>query len=214
VSQYAGPLAHGIVGTVEITCFAFVLGCIGGLSLMLARRSSFPPLRWLATGYIELVRGIPPLAWLFLIYYGLAEAGYVKLGVMPTAVVVFAAIASAYLAEVFRSAVGAVSRQQWEAAAAVGLSPLAAYARVILPQAALVAIPPAAAYAIGLLKDSAVASTIGVHDIAFYAFDESQKTLKGLPIFVLAGLMYIALSVPIAVLARYVDHKLSRRYQH
>jgi polar amino acid transport system permease protein len=75
----------------------------------------------------------------------------------------------------------------------------------------VVVVPPAATYAIGLLKDTAIASVIGAQDITFFAMQENQATLQGLTIFTLAGLLYIALSLPIAALARATDRALSQR---
>ena len=79
---------------------------------------------------------------------------------------------------------------------------------VIGPQVVRVALPSVATYAIGLLKDSAIASTIGVAELAFQAYRASQRSFLGLEVYALAGLVYIALSLPIAALSRGLDRRM------
>jgi polar amino acid transport system permease protein len=208
VTDYVGALAEGIGMTLWLTLASFLLGCLGGLLLMLARRSPFPPLRWLAVTYIEIVRGVPAIAWLFVIFYGLAQGGYLTLGAVTSAIVGFSAISSGYLAEIFRAAVGAVPRGQWEAAEAVGMSRVDVYTRVILPQALPIATPPGAAYLIGLLKDTSIAATIGVADITFEATQLTKETFDGFEIFLIAGLMYVGLGLPVAAVSRWFGTRL------
>jgi polar amino acid transport system permease protein len=203
-------LAEGIVTTLQITGGAFVLGCAGGLVLVLARRSRWPVVCATATGYVELVRGVPPVAWLFVIYYGLAQGGYLTLGPVASGVVGFALMASAYLGEIFRAAVESVPRGQWDAAAASGLGQMDTQVRVVLPQAVLVALPAAAGYGIGLLKDTSIVAVIGAADITFQATELTRETFDGFGVFLLAGLLYVALGLPVAAASRWLDARLAR----
>jgi polar amino acid transport system permease protein len=213
VSDVAGDallaLARGITTTLLLTVAAFALGCACGAPLALARRSATAWLRVPASVFVELVRGVPPIAWLFLIYFGLAQQGWLALDTTTAAVAGLGAIAAGHLCEIMRAAVGAVPRGQWEAARAVGLPRLRLYGEVIAPQAVRVAVPMAATFAIGLLKDSAVASTIGAQEITFQAFEQSQRHADGLTVFLVAGLLYAALSLPLATLTRRLDRRLS-----
>ena len=83
--------------------------------------------------------------------------------------------------------------------------------RVVLPQAVLLVIAPAATYAIALLKDSAVASIIGATDVTFLAFQETRQSQQGLLIFVVAAVIYLLLSIPIAAVARLSGGWIERR---
>ncbi|NJC70554.1 amino acid ABC transporter permease [Planosporangium thailandense] len=203
-------LAAGIGQTVAITAAAFVLGAVAGFPLALMRRSPYRVLRMPAAAVIEILRSIPPIVWLFIVYYGIGS-DVVKLSTFQGAVIGLGLIAAAYLAEIYRAGIDAVARGQWEAAKALALPRRATYQRVILPQALTVVTPPAATYAIGLLKDSAIASVIGATDITFRAVQETQANLHGLSVFAVAGLLYIALSVPIAAVARYTDRILAQK---
>jgi polar amino acid transport system permease protein len=212
MSNYLSTLAQGIGTTLELTALGFGIGCLLGVSLAAARLSRRRALRIPATVYVEFVRGIPALVWLFIIYFGLAQGGYLKVDVIQAGALGLGGIAAAYLSEIFRAAVGAVPRGQWEAAHALGLSPVATIVRVIGPQAGRVAIPPVGTYLIGLLKDSALVSTIGAQDITFRAYATARDhVLDGAKIFIVAGLIYILLSVPIATFTRSLDRLLTRR---
>jgi polar amino acid transport system permease protein len=193
--------------TVAVTVAAFVLGAIGGVPLLLARQSRRRLVRTPAMFLIDLIRAVPPIAWLFLIYYGLTQEG-LKFGSFMAAATGLGLFSSAHMAEIYRSGLLAVGRGQWEAARAVGLSEWRVLADVVAPQALRVVVPPSASYAINLLKDSAVASVIGVSEIAFHANAEAQATFRGLTVFALAALVYIALSIPLAVASRVMDRRL------
>jgi polar amino acid transport system permease protein len=172
--------------------------------LAAAVRSRLKIVRFAARLLIDLIRSVPPLVWLFIIFYGLAQAGLVTLKPFPAAVGGLGLVTAAYMAEIYRSGLLAVRPGQWEAAEAVGLSRPQAMRAVIAPQALRVVIPSAATYAIGLLKDTAVISIIGVADITLLAAGQSQQG-DALGTWLLAGVLYIALSVPIAIFARWRD---------
>jgi polar amino acid transport system permease protein len=205
-------IASGAGMTVVITGASLLIGALLGLPLVAARRSAWSPLRALATGYIDIVRAIPPITWLFLIYFGLPQYA-LRLDSVSASIVGFSVIASAYMAETYRSGLLSIPRGQWEAATALGLKFLPKARYVITPQAFKVTLPAVAAYAISLLKDSALASTIGVHEITYQAGLASRATHQGLLAFSIAGLLYIAMSVPLAVAARRVDRVLRRKLE-
>ncbi|MEO5319841.1 amino acid ABC transporter permease [Arthrobacter sp. CC3] len=205
-------IASGAGMTVVITGASLLSGALLGLPLVAARRSAWSPLRALATGYIDIVRAIPPITWLFLIYFGLPQYA-LRLDSVSASIVGFSVIASAYMAETYRSGLLSIPRGQWEAATALGLKFLPKARYVITPQAFKVTLPAVAAYAISLLKDSALASTIGVHEITYQAGLASRATHQGLLAFSIAGLLYIAMSVPLAVVARRVDRVLRRKLE-
>lgn len=202
-------LLTGLVTTVIITIGSFLIGAILGVPIALARLSRIAPLRWLATAFVEIARGIPPIAWMLLLYFGLSRL--VRMPPLLAAVVALGIVAAAYMAENYRAGIKSVSEGQWEAARALGLNSTDAFWRVIAPQGVGVALPPSATFLVGLLKDSAVASVIGVSDIAFQAVTLTQQGNPGLPIFIGAGIVYLLLGIPLAVLARSTDKVVRTR---
>lgn len=203
-------LLAGVPQTVAITASALAVGAVLGLPLAMLRRSRFGPLRWCSVSIVEIVRTVPPIVWLFIIYYGVGS-GSLQLSTYQAATMGLGIVAAAHLSEIYRAGLGAVPDGQWDAVRALGLPPAPTYARVIFPQALVVVVPPMASFAIALLKDSAVASVIGATDIAYRAVQQTQMDLNGLANFGVAGLLYIALSIPIAVVARGADQILMRK---
>lgn len=203
-------LAAGIGQTVQITVSAFAVGSVLGLPLAIMRRSGIWPLQLPAVATIEVLRAIPPIVWLFIVYYALGS-GAITLSTYQAATIGLGLIAAAHLSEIYRAGLNSVPIGQWEAVQALSLPAMAAYSRVVLPQALVVVIPPMATFAIGLLKDSATASVIGATDIAFRAVQQTQQDLNGLGNFAVAGVLYILLSIPVAAASRGADRVLTGR---
>ena len=199
-------VAAGLPWTVALTASALAMGAVLGLGLCTLRVSSVPLLRASAAAAILAVRSIPPILWLFLVF-GLG-GGVDGVGPFAAATIGLALITGAAMAEIGRGALAAIDPGQWEAAAVLNLPARSRLVDVVGPQLLRVALPPAGALAIGLLRDTAIASTIGVGEIAFRAQDASQLTSDGLGAFATAGALYIALSLAIAVAARWAGLRL------
>jgi len=200
-------LAEGIRATVVITVVSFACGLLLAFPVSAVRRSRFTVFRLLGGAYVELVRGIPPLAWLFIVYFGLAPLG-VRLDPLGAAVIVFSLIAAAYLSEIYRAGLRSVPHGQMEAAIALSLARFDTYRRVIVPQALQVATPLAISYLIGLIKDSAAASVIGVLEITGKALSESKLGGTPLQTFLAAALLYLLISIPVGIIGREVSRRL------
>jgi polar amino acid transport system permease protein len=210
VLHYVEPISQGIANTLLITFGAFAIGAVLGLPLALARAARWRALRLAAISLIELLRGIPPIAWLFIVYFGVAQFD-VRIDSMVAAIGGLGIISAAYLAEIYRSGLRAVPQGQWQAARAVGLTEAEMYRSVIGPQAVVTVFPPAATYAIGLLKESAVASVIGAREITALALGEQQQSFEGLSVFLAAAAVYLAISLPLGGASRWIDGALTRR---
>jgi polar amino acid transport system permease protein len=210
VLHYLWTLLGGVPTTLFIALCSFVMGAVLGIPLAGAARSRIKPLAFFTRFLIDLIRAIPPIVWLFLLFYGIATAVY-ALSAFPAAIIGLGVVSAAYMAEVYRGGLLAVKRGQWQAAEALGLSRTQTMLRVVGPQAFRVVLPGSAAWAIALLKETAAVSIIGIQDIAFRALSENQRTLDGLGVFAVAALIYIAISVPFAVLARTADARIRRQ---
>jgi polar amino acid transport system permease protein len=210
IAELLPAIARGVGLTLYVTGASLVIGGIIGLVLVGAARSPFAIVRGIATLYINLVRVIPPITWLFLIYFGLPQFA-LKLTTIQAAIIGFSVIASAFMAEIYRSGLLSIPDGQREAAHALGLSTVTTVRHIITPQAFRVALPAIATYGIGLLKDSALASTIGVREITYYAQQAAKQTHEGLMSFIVAGALYIVISLVVALLARQVDLRLRKK---
>jgi len=204
---FSKVLMIGAVMTIKITVGALIIAIIVGFIMAAIRTySKIRLLEIMVDIYVEIFRGIPPLAQLFIIYFGLAHVG-VKLEPAPAAVLGLGLIGGAMLTEVFRSGLNALHFGQREAALAIGMTPMMALRYIIFPQATRITLPPLGSYAIGLLKDTSIVSAIAAPEIMFYARNLVTSTFQTTLIYILAALLYFILSFP---LARVVD-RLERK---
>lgn len=207
MAQIAEQVLRGLPWTIALTVLALLIGIILGIPLMLARVSQRGWMRFLAGSIITFVRSIPPIVWLFVIFFGVGS-GYIRIEAFPAAVIGMGLIASAYMAEIYRGALLSINKGQWEGGAALGISRLRMWVDIVIPQLFRVALPAMATYAIGLLKDSAIASTIGVGELTFYANQQAMATYRGLEVFSFVAVIYILLSLPVAWASRVIDRRL------
>ncbi|MGW9111772.1 amino acid ABC transporter permease [Microbacterium sp. NPDC055683] len=210
----ADALAAVLLGlplTLLVTAAAFSIGIVVGVPVLLALRSRFRPLALVMRFAVDLVRGIPPIVWLFLLYFGVS-IGTVRLDALTAAILGLGIISSAYVAEMYRGGFAMVPRGQSEAAAALGLTRRTSFAMVLAPQAVRTALPSLTTYLLSLLKDSSIASTIGVADMVFAAtmFARQNPTTAGIVPFFLAAGVYLVVSVPVAIAARRLDARFRK----
>lgn len=203
-------ILHGVPMTIGLTFAALVIGALGGIPLALGRRSNIPGVRFIAVSLIEILRGIPPIVWLFIIYFGLGTA-LPQLDPLTSAIIGLGLISCAYMAEIYRGGLSAITRGQWEAGEALGMGRQSVLTFIIGPQVFRVSVPAAASYAIGLLKDSSVAYTIGVSEIVYFANDQSRQSSDALGPFFLAALVYVIMTIPCAWATRALDARLRTR---
>lgn len=201
----------GVLNTLLLTALSFLAGAVLALPIVALRSSRGLLVRGIARLFVDLLRSVPPITWLFLIFFGLPQVG-VTLDAFPAALIGLSVIASAFLSETYRAGMLAVDRGQVEAARSLGLGSLDVGVRIIAPQAIRVVIPTSATYAIGLLKDTSVASTIGVAEIAMKASGYAQQNGQALRILTLAGVIYLVLSLPLAIVSRGVDRRLRLKF--
>ncbi len=201
----------GLPMTLLVTALAFVIGAIGGIPIMLGLRSKWAPLRATIRFVVDLIRGIPPIVWLFLIYFGV-QIGTIRLDSLTAAVIGLGIISSAYLAEIYRGGFTTLPRGQSEAAAALGLGTRTTFGRILAPQALRTALPSITTFLLSLLKDSSIASTIGVADMVFAAnmFARQNPATAGILPFFIAAAVYLIVSIPIAIAARRLDTRLRK----
>ena len=203
-------ILSGVPTTLLLTFAAFGIGVVGGVPLALARRSPHPLPHLTARALIELLRGIPPIVWLFFVFFGVGNS---VPGIQPmnAAIISLGVISCAYMAEIYRGGLSAIQGGQWEAGEALGMNRTSVLSKVIGPQVFRISVPAAATYAIGLLKDSSVAYTIGVTEVMFYANEQSRSTSDAIVPFLMAAFVYVVMTIPCAWAARTLDSRLRKR---
>jgi polar amino acid transport system substrate-binding protein len=209
--KYLPILLKGAVVTVKISVISMVVAVAFGLVLALLRLYGAAPFRWLASIYIEVIRGTPLLIQLYLIYYGLPNLG-IRLSAFFAAILGLGLNYAAYEAENYRAGIQAIPRGQMEAALALGLSRWQALRRVILPQAFRLIIPPVTNDFIALFKDSSLVSIITMVELTKVYGMLATTTYDYIGLGLMTTAIYFGLSYPASLLAARLEKKL--RYDH
>lgn len=202
-------IAKGLPLTLVITAGAFAIGATIGIPLAVGLRSPSRLVRLPVRLVVNLVRSVPVLVWLFLLYFGVYMGSF-RFDPLPAAIVVLAATTSCYLAETYRSAMDTISRGQFEASRALGLSRFTELVHVIVPQMFRVALPAMSTFALVLIKDSSIPSVIGVADITHETTEVARTTGEGLMAYIGACVFYLGLSVLTALAARLLGARLNK----
>jgi polar amino acid transport system permease protein len=208
-------LLDGLWLNVRVLVVCQVLILIFGLGLAAVRTLRGPvwfPLRALATGYVDLFRGLPLLICLYLVGFGLPG---LRLSGIPTNPVLLGGLAlvliySAYVAEVFRAGIESVHPSQLAAAKSLGLDYRRTMRLVVLPQATRRVLPALLNDFVALQKDCGLISVLGAVDAVRAAQIQAATTYNFTP-YVVAGLLFVALAVPSARLADWASKRVAIR---
>jgi polar amino acid transport system permease protein len=190
-------LLGGWPTTLKVAAGALVFALVFGLVVALLRLSRWRWLRMPAIAYIEFFRGTPLLVQLFVIYFGLPDAG-IEPTPLQAAIVGMGLNGAAYLAEIYRAGIEAIHGGQMEAALSLGMTPARAMRYIILPQAVRTMLPPITSFAIVMLKDTAVVSVIAAPEIMFFARNLVTETLQSAVVYSMAGVIYLCMTIPMA----------------
>jgi His/Glu/Gln/Arg/opine family amino acid ABC transporter permease subunit len=194
--------------TLRMTAFAFMFAATLGLAIAILRLAGGLAGR-LAFLYIEIVRGIPALTLLFLIYFGLPPLGIV-LDTFPAAVVGLGLNGAAYLAEVYRAGIQAVDPAQREAAQMLGLRRSQVMRYITLPQAVPIVLPPMGNNLISLLKDTSIASLISAPELMLRSRDLAGTYYLPMQYYLIAGAIYLVMAWPMMVGVRRLERYFAR----
>ena len=159
---------------------------------------------------MEFFRGTPVLVQLLFLYFGLPTIGLAMPGWL-TALIGLGLNYAAYESQVYRAALQAIPRGQWEAAYLLGMNPLLAFRRIILPQAFQIALPPMTNDFVSLFKDTSTAYVISVWELATAYRELANASGQFLLLGAAVSLYYLAMSLPMAHLARRLERRLQRR---
>jgi polar amino acid transport system permease protein len=204
-------LLAGAGRTVALTVASAVLATALGIVFALLQLFGGVASRILVETYLYLVRGIPLLVLLFAMYYVLP---YVGLDLTPASggTVVLAAYFAAFMAEIFRGAILAVPRGQWDAARALGMHGRSLLTTVIVPQALRLVGPPYVNTLIMLVKGTSLVSVIGLWELTLAGRQIVERTLAAFQIFGAVAAIYFVICYTLSLLGRFLERRT--RYVH
>ncbi|MBV9276125.1 MAG: ABC transporter permease subunit [Verrucomicrobia bacterium] len=207
VNRYAGAwrlLRQAALLTLAISVVSMGVAMFVGLILVVLRLFAPFPLRWLATGYIEIIRGTPLLIQLLFIFYGLPHVG-IRLSPFLAGVAGLGLNYAASEAENYRAGLLSVPNGQWQAALALGLSRAKALRLIIVPQAIRLVLPPLTNDFIALLKDSSLVSALTLVELTGAYNRLATQTFDYFGAGLLIALIYLLLGLPFVRIARWVE---------
>ena len=198
-------MLRGLGVTVMLGAVSIALGLVGGLLLAMLRLYSYAPVRFMARVYIDVLRSIPLLVLLVLIYYALPFVG-IRLSSFAAATAALSLVSCAYSAEIFRSGIEAIPRGQFEAAASQGMGFFNTMRDVILPQAMRIVMPPMTSNCINVMKDTALASVVAMPDLLKQATQAQALAANPTPL-VGAAVMYLLLLLPLVQMVGWIERR-------
>lgn len=201
-------LLKGTVISIEIFVLTLVIALPLGLPFALGSLSKALPLKWLCKAYIWVFRGTPLMLQLFFFFYFLPHLG-ITMDAFTTAVLTFSLNYAAYFAEIYRAGIQSVDFGQREAAESLGISRFSTFKDIVLPQAVRRVIPPVSNEAITLVKDTALVNVIGVAEL-LKAAKSSVNTTSNPSAYLLAAIIYLALTFLLTWLSSYLEKRFSK----
>ncbi|WP_442968653.1 amino acid ABC transporter permease [Ramlibacter sp.] len=200
-------LLQGAGWTLVLSLIAFVGGGLAGFAVALCRISPIRALRWISTGYVQLVQGTPLLILMFLSYFGLSIVG-LSLPALVAAGLSMTIYVSAYIGEIWRGCIQAVPRTQWEAAECLALSKVQRMRLVVLPQALRIATPPTVGFMVQIVKNTSLASVVGFVELARAGQVVNNSLFQPFLIYMLVAGLYFLLCFPLSWWSRQLERRL------
>jgi glutamate transport system permease protein len=200
-------LWHGMVKSLGLTFFGFVLGALIGVVITVFRVSPIRPLRIVATAYSSLMVYTPILFLMFVAFYGLPKLGLL-LNSFRTAVLCVALYLGGYIAEALRAGLNTVPSGQAEAARSIGLTFAQTLRHVVLPQAVRSSVGPLGVLLNASYRNVAAAGAIGVLEFVKAGRDIAEQTAKGSPLFLVQFSGFIILGFATAWITQRLDRRL------
>ena len=187
---------EGALVTLRLFIAGLGLGVVLGIPLAFGQIYGNRLIRGLIAVYERVLRSIPLLVILFLLYYGLPLLG-IRFPPMVAAILGLGLRSSAYQSQIFRGAILSINESQLKAALSLGMTGIQAFFHIILPQAIRIAIPPFANEAAIVLKDTSLAYALGVIELLRQGYYVMTNTAEPLAVFVAIGAIYFVMTVSI-----------------
>ncbi|MEZ8351927.1 amino acid ABC transporter permease [Vibrio splendidus] len=227
---------QGLIATLRLSLWSMVLALSFGTLLGVARHSKIAFFKTPALIFIQLVRNIPPLVFVFIFYFFVSNQLIPLLGLesilrehngeinavqgflfgpanlwenLASGVICIGLLSSAYIAEVIRAGLEGIPKGQWEAADSLGLSALSKYRFVVGPQVLTAITPPLAGQAISLVKDTSIVSLISIQEMTFVGTEMANSSGLIFEIWLIVGFVYFTLCFALSRLFKVIEQRSS-----
>ena len=223
LQAFAPALLAGTWLTIQLALASLALGLVLGLLGALAKTSPFRVFRWLGDTYSTLVRGVPELLWVLLIFYGSVGAVHalgglignpdLELSPFLAGVLALGLCFGAYATEVFRGALLSIPKGQREAGLALGLSRRRILWQLVLPQMWRVSLRGLGILFMILMKDTALVSVVGLHEVMRQSQIAVTASKQPFTFYMAAAVIYLSLTAVSMLALRWFERRANRGYQ-
>lgn len=223
---------QGLAATLRLSIWGMLLALVLGTLLGVARHANNPLFKLPANAFVQLVRNIPPLVFVFIFYFFISNQLIPLLGLdtllrdhhgqintiqqllfgpahlwenLLSGILCIGLLSSAYIAEVVRSGLAGIAQGQWEASHSLGLSPWVKYRYIIAPQVLSAITPALAGQAISLVKDSSIVSLISIQEMTFVGTEMANSSGLIFEIWLLVGSFYLAICLTLSLLFKRLE---------
>ncbi|HCY1412466.1 TPA: ABC transporter permease subunit [Staphylococcus aureus] len=209
ISKYGSFFLKGIKITILISLIGVALGSILGAFVALMKLSKIKIISWIASIYIEILRGTPMLVQVFIVFFGITAALGLDISALVCGTIALVINSSAYIAEIIRAGINAVDKGQMEAARSLGLNYRQTMKSVIMPQAIKNILPALGNEFVTLIKESSIVSTIGVGEIMFNAQVVQGISFDPLTPLLVAAALYFVLTFVLTRIMNMIEGRLN-----
>jgi polar amino acid transport system permease protein/putative glutamine transport system permease protein len=206
---HLGFLAHGALLTAAVCALALTGGTVLGMVVAIARTSTSPLARRVASAYVDVFRNVPFVVQLFFFYYGLPEVG-VFIDAFTTGVIALSIAGGAYASDAIRSGILAIDQGILEAAEVSGLSRRVTFTRIVLPIALRTSVRPLGSVLINLILTSSVLSTISLNELTGQAKIVASDTFRPFEVYAALLVAYAALTWLVSIGIALLHRRLNR----
>lgn len=209
ISKYGSFFLKGIKITILISLIGVALGSILGAFVALMKLSKIKIISWIASIYIEILRGTPMLVQVFIVFFGITAALGLDISAFVCGTIALVINSSAYIAEIIRAGINAVDKGQMEAARSLGLNYRQTMKSVIMPQAIKNILPALGNEFVTLIKESSIVSTIGVGEIMFNAQVVQGISFDPFTPLLVAAALYFVLTFVLTRIMNMIEGRLN-----
>lgn len=209
ISKYGSFFLKGIKITILISLIGVALGSILGAFVALMKLSKIKIISWIASIYIEILRGTPMLVQVFIVFFGITAALGLDISALVCGTIALVINSSAYIAEIIRAGINAVDKGQMEAARSLGLNYRQTMKNVIMPQAIKNILPALGNEFVTLIKESSIVSTIGVGEIMFNAQVVQGISFDPFTPLLVAAALYFVLTFVLTRIMNMIEGRLN-----
>ncbi|HDD6808857.1 TPA: ABC transporter permease subunit [Staphylococcus aureus] len=209
ISKYGSFFLKGIKITILISLIGVALGSILGAFVALMKLSKIKIISWIASIYIEILRGTPMLVQVFIVFFGITAALGLDISALVCGTIALVINSSVYIAEIIRAGINAVDKGQMEAARSLGLNYRQTMKSVIMPQAIKNILPALGNEFVTLIKESSIVSTIGVGEIMFNAQVVQGISFDPFTPLLVAAALYFVLTFVLTRIMNMIEGRLN-----